>query len=179
MSINAAQSLRKTEDNEVTAKFNAAALRVIEALRGDVQTGKCLCPVHADGRHPSLQVSNGRNYPVVIHCFGGGQNHDREVIDKLRQMRVWPTSANLSSSETSDKAEKKRSPKERLRYALHNWNGLKRSNGRRFAPVLLAYFSKRGLETVPPTALMTMPIVHSDSKIGSHDPGWSFHSETR
>ncbi len=135
--------------------FNEAALKVIEALGGDMLTGKCFCPVHDDGQRPSLQVSNGDKWPVVIHCFGGGRNHDHEVIAKLRQMGVWPTSTKLSSAKASTAAEQKRSGKERLEYALDIWNKLLQCNGHRFAPLLKDYLKNRGIKRVPDTALMT------------------------
>src|SRR5438874_509580 len=106
----------RTENNP--KGFTAAALQIIEALDGDITTGKCFCPVHGDGQKPSLQVSNGERVPVVVHCFGGGGDHDEEVITKLREMGLWPTSTNLSSSKSSNAAEKKRSVNEKRRYAV-------------------------------------------------------------
>jgi hypothetical protein len=151
-------------------RFNTAALKIIEALGGDVTTGKCFCPVHDDGRNPSLKVNNGTKHPVVIHCFGGGRDHDREVIDKLRAMGVWPTSGHLAPSKTSIAAEQRRSKKDRLKYARGIWNGLKRSNGQHFAPLLKHYLSARAIKQVPSTALAALPIIYDDSEIGAHDP---------
>ena len=51
-------------------QFNAATLAVIDFLDGDRRTGKCFCPLHNDGRRPSLQVGNGDRVLTVVHCFG-------------------------------------------------------------------------------------------------------------
>ena len=155
--------------------FNEATLRIIEALGGDITTGKCLCPVHDDGQRPSLLVSNGTKVPTVVHCFGGDGNHDNEVVAKLKTMGVWPTSKNLSPSTASVAAENKRSLHERRRYAKDLWNALERSNGRSFRMLLRVYLQdNRHISKVPKNALMTMPIAYPDSEVVSHDPGMVF-----
>jgi hypothetical protein len=138
-----------------TKPFNAAVLKIIDALGGDRRTGKCLCPVHDDGQKPSLQVDNGDKVPVVVHCFGiNTREHDREVIDHLIHKGLWPTSDRLRRA--SAEPETKRTPDDRRRYARRIWNGLRKS-GREFAFLLRDYLNARAIEQVPETALITMP----------------------
>jgi hypothetical protein len=139
--------------------FNAAALRIIEALNGDPRTGKCFCPIHDDGRKPSLQVNNGNKHPVVIHCHGGGGDHDKEVMAKLREMELWPTSDRLSPDQTSNEAEQRRSEKQRLQYAVGIWNDLARCKGRPYANALKFYLNPRKIDAVPNTAMFTLPLL--------------------
>jgi putative DNA primase/helicase len=151
--------------------FNEAALKLIEALGGDPNTGRCFCPVHDDGTKPSLHVGNGDKSPVVIHCFGGGRDHDREVIAYCRKKGIWPTSVTLSREQTSTNSEAKRSDEEKRKYAIGVWNRLRKSRGKEFAPLLKGYLGKRGINAVPKTAMMTLPIQYKDSQIVSHDAG--------
>jgi hypothetical protein len=142
----------------MSVPLNAAALKVVEALGGDPHSGKCFCPVHDDGQNPSLQVSNGTKHPVVIHCFGGGRDHDKEVVDKLRQMGVWPTSSRLEGDAATPAADQARSEKERRNYALGIWNDLTRCRGDYYASVLEFYLKARGITEVPSAAMFTMPL---------------------
>src|SRR5205823_4443339 len=155
------------------ARFNPAALKIIETLGGDVNTGRCFCPVHDDGRKPSLQVSNGAKCPVVLHCFGGGHDHDKQVIAKLRAMGVWPTSTELTPNRRSNEAEQQRSEKERRAYALRVWNALQRSDQAHFRALLADYLGSRKIKKVPATAAFTLPLIYEGSGISSgifHSP---------
>jgi Toprim domain len=90
----------------------------------------------------------------------------------LRRMKVWPTSTRLAPNQISQAAENHRSDAERKQYALGIWNTLYRSNGRRFAPMVLQeYLNKRGIDNVPTPAMATLPIAYSDSEVLTHDPG--------
>jgi hypothetical protein len=137
-------------------RFNSAVLKIISALGGDLHTGKCRCPCH-DDRTPSLQIKNGDKVPVIVHCFSTalGRNHDRQVIDKIREMGAWPNSKALADAPTTEKQA--RTNEERRAYARKIWRELSRSSGREFAPLLQDYLLPRKIESVPPTALMTLP----------------------
>jgi Toprim domain/Winged helix-turn-helix DNA-binding len=155
-------------------RFNAATLKVIEFLDGDVRTGKCFCPCHDDGQKPSLQVSNGDKVQTVVHCWGRGcKEHDDEIIAHLRANGVWPTTNGRARERSS---EQPRSPEDRRRYALELWEGLSES-GRSFAPVLNGYLNARGIKEVPTTARVTLPPDYLTSPeddervLASHDPG--------
>jgi hypothetical protein len=135
--------------------FNAAVLAVIDFLGGDRSSGKCRCPIHGD-RNP-LSVSNGDKWPVVLHCFGGGRNHDQEIIDYLHSQGAWPSSAHFDGPQAKAAGDDTRSRQERRRYALAIYKALYRSFGREMAGLLKDYFERRGLKRVPPEALLTMP----------------------
>jgi phage/plasmid primase-like uncharacterized protein len=153
--------------------FNPAALEVIGFLGGDRSTGMCFCPCHDDGEKPSLQVNNGNRAPVVVHCFGiGTKEHDLEVVAYLKANRKWPTSSGLSRDQSSSQAEKARSPKNRLRYALKIWKELRRSQRDRDLRHLLDdYLQRRGIKNVPETALVVVPMEYPEAGVAAHDPG--------
>jgi hypothetical protein len=148
-------------------KFNAAVLAILDALDGDRKTRKATCPVC--GKH-ALCVDIGKWQPVTVYCFGGDGDHSNDVVAKLREMGVWPTSLGL---ETPPAAEEHRSEQDRRRYAVQIWQDL-RESGRRMAYLLLGYLSRRGIKEVPVTARLTMPIAYHDSRTLSHDPGMVF-----
>jgi hypothetical protein len=159
-------------------KFNAAVLRVIDFLVGDRSTGKCFCPRHEHGMRPSLQVGNGNEVPVVLHCFGlNSKRHDLDIIAHLRANGVWPTTGKFEGARASSAAEEARPPEERRRYALRIWNDLKHGGGREMAALLQDYMKARGLNDVPVSAMLTLPPEYlrargDDSEVvASHDPG--------
>jgi hypothetical protein len=139
--------------------FSKATLRVIEALDGDIETGKCFCPIHDDGSKPSLHVSNGDRQPVVLHCFGGGELHNDKIIEWLKAKGAWPSSTHLQPEHTASTQQK--SKKKKRNYAVKIWNDLIKSNGQGFAPVLKQYLQPRGIKRVPTTAMMVMPVGYS------------------
>jgi hypothetical protein len=82
------------EDNP--KQFNAAVLKVIEVIGGDVRTGEhCPCPRCG---HNSLSVKNGDKHLVVIHCFKCGKRGGPEIINKLRELKAWPTTTGLGAT---------------------------------------------------------------------------------
>ena len=153
-----------TKAQAMAHKFNAAVLAIVDVLDGDRKTGKATCPVC--GKH-ALSVTAGKWQPAIVYCFGGDGDHSNEVVAKLREMGVWPTSLGL---ERLPAAEEHRSEQDRRRYAVQIWEDL-RESGRRMAYLLLGYLSQRGIKEVPITARLTMPIAYHDSRTLSHDPG--------
>jgi hypothetical protein len=64
------------------------AADIVKALGG--RNGLARCPFH-DDRSPSLSVSDGNNGRILVKCHAGcGQ---REVIDALRRLDLWPEDA--------------------------------------------------------------------------------------
>jgi hypothetical protein len=137
-------------------RISAASLKIITALQGDTRSGMCRCPLHEDTK-ASLSVKDGDKVPVVVHCFSTarGRNHDREVIEKLRTMGVWPGSKSLADAPNAER--RAHTDEERRAYARKIWGELKRSNGRDFASSLETYLRARCIDNVPATALMSLP----------------------
>jgi hypothetical protein len=83
-------------------QFNAAVLKIISALGGDPNTGRCLCPCHDDGENPSLEIRSGDRASVIRHCHGRNDRaHDLEIIEYLRGEGLWPGSPKLEDTDAS------------------------------------------------------------------------------
>ena len=147
--------------------FNAAALAIIDAVGGDPHTGEhCPCPVCG---HNSLSVKNGDRVLVVVYCHLCGKEGGPAIIAKLREMGVWQTNAKLEAKEFT--AQQRRSAQERRNYAVSIWNELCRSGARTRTMLLRDYLQGRGINTVPSTALVTLPLAYEGSEICSSSPG--------
>src|SRR5262249_36250587 len=62
-----------------------SAAEIIAGLRGNQNTGMCLCPAH-DEKTASLHVAEGHK-AVVFKCFGGCSQ--QEGMDALRARGGW------------------------------------------------------------------------------------------
>jgi Toprim domain len=165
-----------------SVRFNAAVLKIISALDGDPNTGRCLCPCHDDGENPSLEIRNGDRVPVILHCHGrNDRSHDLEIIEYLNGKGVWPGSSELEDTDASVAADKARNPDERRQYALDIRDQLEEGNGFKMAQIALAdYFLGRGLNMVPATVMFALPVhmlgreTRDDAVLRSHSPGMVF-----
>jgi putative DNA primase/helicase len=127
-----------------------AHIQLIRALDGDERTGMCRCPAH-DDETPSLHVGAGDKVPVVLHCHAGCTYE--QVAAVLCSMNLWPVHSNVAAP----KAAPKRSAEERRHYALRILASTRRNYGRQQAFLLKEYFSRRGIKSVPATALLASP----------------------
>jgi hypothetical protein len=141
--------------------FNASTLAIIEFLEGNLHNGMCRCPCHEDNT-PSLQVSNGRKWATVVHCFGkDSREHDREVIQHLRNKGMWLSPKRLEAAEA-----KQRTPKERLQYAERVWKGVRDNSGEEMAELLLKnYLRPRAIKKIPSTAMLSLPVAYGKKEI--------------
>jgi hypothetical protein len=131
---------------------------IIQGLNGSERSGMCLCPCH-DDNSPSLHVSAGYKQPVVLYCHAGCTFE--QVRTKLREMGLWD--ATTHSDVAPQRAKVHRTDEERRQYARLILHSTRRNDGAERAPLLLPeYFAKRGLVTVPPTALIAMPVAYVD-----------------
>jgi hypothetical protein len=162
------QDAAESNDRDNPRGFNKSTLRVIDFLGGDRHTGKCFCPCHPDGQRPSLQVSNGTKWPTVLHCFGkNSKEHDREIIEYLRARGVW---SGLSPQQLAAGENKARTPADRRAYAHKVWKGVRRNQGEELAFLLKRYLRPRGIEEVPTTALVALPIAYGERDIMTSEP---------
>ena len=154
--------------NDNPQGINAAALRIIEALNGDPRKGMALCPAHPD-RTPSLSVRAGTKVPVVFYCHAGCTYE--QVAAALNRMGLWP----VAGTDTVTRSPPvPRSAEERRQYAVRILHDVRRNRGRRLAPLLKNYFAPRGIERVPDTALLALPIRYVDSVLVPRIPGMVF-----
>ena len=125
---------------------------IINALGGNPDSGMCCCPAHDDA-NASLHVQE-RNGKVAWHCFAGCSQQD--VLDALRARGLWHGG---HAEDTRTAAERKpcRSPAQKRVYASEIVSAAERL-GRyaRAQRTLPAYFKRRGIERVPPTALFAL-----------------------
>ena len=147
-----------------------AVLAVIDAVGGDPNSNDHHpCPVCGGN---SMSIKNGYKVPVVVYCHKCGREGGGAIVDKLRGMNVWPTTAKLDNVDAATFADQQqRSALERHKYAVAIWNDLRRSGGRNRSRLLRPYLKGRGIKRMPSTALVTLPIEYEGSCFASHDPG--------
>jgi hypothetical protein len=133
---------------------SAYTLKVIESLGGYASNGTCRCPSHED-RRPSLSVCAGDKVPILLKCFAGCSF--KQITTALADMGLWPPPPSGVEPPASS-VRPWRSPEERRAYALQILDDVRRNRGHELAPELRDYFAARGIEKVPPTALLALPI---------------------
>jgi hypothetical protein len=147
-----------------------AAVDLIVALGGDLRTGMCCCPAH-DDENPSLHISEGSNGKVLFHCFAGcGQ---LAVIDVLLARGLWPVGSVVAKPNMT----RRRSDEERREFASRIICDTRANRGRELAQFLNNYFGRRGIKTVPPTAMLAAPFKinpYLDGCLLPDDPGMVF-----
>ena len=126
-------------------------LYLIRALGGDERSGKCECPAHDDNK-PSLSITAGHKQPVVLHCHA--RCSFEAVTSKLREMGLWPVPG--TDLPAPSMRQRRYSDEERRRYALRILDDTRRNRGQELAYLLENYFARRGINAVPPTALLAL-----------------------
>jgi putative DNA primase/helicase len=127
-----------------------AHLRLIRALGGNEGTGMCPCPAHDDAA-PSLHVGVGDKVSVLLYCYAGCTFE--QITSALARMNWWP----VPGSDGTPHVVPQRSAEERRHYAVRILADTRRNRGRELAHLLADYFARRGLNTVPATALLGLP----------------------
>jgi putative DNA primase/helicase len=125
-------------------------LVLIRALGGNEATGMAVCPAHDDAR-PSLHIGAGYKVPVVLHCHAGCSF--AQITTILREQGRWPVPGTVTASRSMPR----RSDEERRQYALRLLDDTRRNRGRENAHMLKDYFARRGIDTVPVTAMLALP----------------------
>ena len=132
--------------------MNRSTQALIESLGGDLNSGMCRCPAH-DDQKPSLHVGDGNRLGTVFVCFAHCSQDD--VINALSTHGLWPLPG---LPERPAGTPKVRSPAERRAYALEILRDVEADAGHWRAPQLLSYyFTARGIDHVPPTAMAALP----------------------
>ena len=122
-----------------------------EALGGDLRTGMCCCPAH-DDHAPSLSVSE-KDGKVLWYCHAGCSQ--AAVLDALRARGLWPVTNDAPGNRVKTP---RRSDDERREFALKILADTAANRGRELASELSQYFARRGIKTVPPTAMLALPV---------------------
>jgi hypothetical protein len=112
-----------------------------------------LCPAHDDAR-PSLHIGAGYKVPVLLHCYAGCTFD--QITTALREKGRWPVPGTVIASRDATR----RSDEERRQYALRLLDDTRRNRGRENAHMLKDYFAHRGINTVPVTALLALPLAY-------------------
>jgi putative DNA primase/helicase len=129
-------------------------IALIRALNGDESTGQCCCPAHDDDT-PSLSISAGHKRPIILFCHANCSYE--AVTGKLREMGLWPVHGTDAQAPSSSRRHY--SDEERRKYAFRILADVRRHYGEQLAQDLLGgYFARRGIDAVPPTALLAMSI---------------------
>jgi putative DNA primase/helicase len=133
-----------------------SAIALIEALDGDIRTGKCRCPVAAhDDQTPSLHVSLDQTAPngsPLFHCFVCPQ---KAVLAALKARGLWPPPG--AGCDAKVGASRHRSNEERRDFALKILADTRTNRGQEVAEFLDLYFAGRGIRSVPATAMLALP----------------------
>jgi putative DNA primase/helicase len=134
-------------------------VQLIRALGGDEtkREKQALCPAH-DDHEPSLSIGPGRTRAVLLKCWAGCSQD--KVIATLRDMRLWPVPGVVTPGQAPRYTED-----ERRRYALDIVRSTRRNRGAENARLLAEYFKGRGIDTVPLTAMLALPIQYASGPL--------------
>jgi putative DNA primase/helicase len=173
---------RNRNNTEARARQNdapeARALWLIDKLGGDPATGRCFCPAHDDAPSPSFDVSLREFSPKgnpLFKCRAGCEQG--AVLSALRARGCWPIPGSVPPSHGGS-IRKKRTPEDRRAFARDVWQLLRDKRDDPAWKLSLAepYFRARGINDVPRTARLAMPIRRRPTRKEclSDDPGIVF-----
>nr|PZN72858.1 MAG: virulence-associated protein E [Pseudomonadota bacterium] len=120
---------------------------------------KARCPAHDDG-DPSLSIDIGEGGKILVHCFAGCSQE--LVIQKLRDMNLWPEAASSRSQATLNKPKKNwMDQRENSERALTIWKESLPPEG----SLVEIYLRSRGLQLPIPGAIRFHPkLRHPDGR---------------
>jgi hypothetical protein len=95
-----------------------------------------------------IQEVNGK---VLFKCFACCSQE--AVLDALRARGLWPVPGTIPRTALTPR----RSADERREYALKILADTAANRGHKLAPELALYFGRRGIKSVPPTAMLALP----------------------
>ncbi len=156
---------------------------IIKGLQGN-SDGMCRCPAHND-RKASLHVSTGANGKPLLHCHAGCAQE--RVIAALKSKGLWGrVRTNGQSAPRAEKDEDDMSAAQRDAMRFHKaFKILRAASQTKRGTLVVDYFAKRGITTVPTNAMMlngddarkltniphpavVFPIVKDDLLVGAH-----------
>jgi putative DNA primase/helicase len=146
------------------------AATIIAGLGGNLSTGMCRCPAH-DDKNPSLHITEGSGGKPLFKCFAGCTQED--VLKALRQRGLWSVGARISGEfvrqDPDDSVDRSRD-EAAIYWRFRNALAIRRAaiKAKDTEGVPTAYYSGRGIEIVPPAA-MILPADASARYTGSSE----------